>query len=144
MWLGVWLVCHIQLHKSCPVNISSPLTFSTHKQSAHTHMSLVRCVVGAAIPSSVASQRNRPYGQSFTCEVFLSSKPIPKALCPHPYLPHCIPSIAGFDMDSQHTCARCWRDKAMSIGMLPNVARGQADVSILFLAGVLTSKFTRW
>jgi hypothetical protein len=42
------------------------------------------------------------------------------------YVAHCISSIVGFAMDSQHTCTRCWRVQPMSIGMLHDVARGMA------------------
>jgi hypothetical protein len=45
---------------------------------------------------------------------------------PHPYVAHCISSIVGFAMDSQHTCTRCWRVKPMSIGMLHDVAKALA------------------
>jgi hypothetical protein len=53
------LGCQLQVYK---VVISSQYQlnfyFCTHKHLAHPHMSLVRYVVGAAIPSSVANQHN--------------------------------------------------------------------------------------
>jgi hypothetical protein len=54
-----------------------------------------------------------------------------QGLLPHPYVAHCISSIVGFAMDSQHTCTRCWRVKSMSIGMLHDVAKARVSTSSL-------------
>jgi hypothetical protein len=87
-------------------------------------------VVGAAIPSSVANQRNQ-LQLGFGMRGVFARKSHSKGLLPHPYVSHCTSSIVGFAMDSEHTCTRCKRFKPMSIGMLHDVVRG--------LAGVLTS-----
>jgi hypothetical protein len=129
MWLGVWLGCRLQVHK---VVISSQYQLNfhlcTHKHFAHPYMSLVRYVVGAAIPSSVANQRNQ-LQLGFGMRGVFARKSHSKGLLPHPYVAHCTSSIVGFAMDNQHTCTRCWRVKPMSIGMLHDVARGLARVS---------------
>jgi hypothetical protein len=126
MWLGVWLGIDLQVHK---VVMSSQYQLDcylfTHKHLAHPLMSLVCDVVGAAIPSSVANQHNQ-LQLGFCMRCVFARESHYQGLRPHPYVAHCISSIVGFAMDNQHTCIRCWWVQPMSIGMLHDVARGQA------------------
>jgi hypothetical protein len=126
-----WLGCQIQVHKATVV-VSSQYQLKsysfTHKHLAHPHMSLVRYTDVGALPYLQVLLTNAISCNQGLHAKFLRSNPVLQALRP----PQCAglhPKHRWVYMDSQHTCARCWRVKPITIGMLPDVARGLAGVS---------------